>query len=209
MKNYPFLTVLGRNVRVWLAMTAMMAATWVYAQPEQGDFNFEVRIGAGMSTLSSAPDTKQHFGFEWDLVAEYMATDELGLALEFRNEYLGTKFKIDREDLRLDYISVPLLAKYHITPWLAVQAGPQMGFLVKAKNGGIGISNDCHKVEFSIPMGIALTPFAFKNGDAIVLDLRYRLGLTNVYKNTDYTDGNNWCNRAVQLTIGYRTDFIQ
>ena len=58
-------------------------------------------------------------------------------------------------------------------------------------------------------MGIALTPFAFKNGDAIVLDLRYRLGLTNVYKNTDYTDGDNWCNRAVQLTIGYRTDFVK
>ena len=98
MKNYLPLTVLGRSIRVWLAMTAMMAATWAYAQPEQGDFNYELRIGAAMSTLSSAPETKQHFGFEWDLGVEYMATDQLGLDLEFRNEYLGTKFKIEREN---------------------------------------------------------------------------------------------------------------
>jgi hypothetical protein len=100
------------------------------------------------------------------------------------------------------------MAQYYVIPGLAIKAGVQPGFLVRAKNkydyenGGIAIHTDadikdaCNKVDLSIPVGIS---YEYKS---FVLDARYNIGLTKVYK-SDYSDKS--CRNSVfAITLGYK-----
>jgi hypothetical protein len=109
------------------------------------------------------------------------------------------------------------MAQYYVIPGLAIKAGIQPGFLVRAKqkydyeNGGIAIHTDgdikdgCKKFDFSIPVGIS---YEYKS---FVLDARYNIGLTKVYKDIDADAAellgisNKTCRNSVfQITLGYK-----
>jgi hypothetical protein len=109
------------------------------------------------------------------------------------------------------------MAQYYVIPGLAIKAGIQPGFLVRAKNkydyenGGIAIHTDadikdaCNKVDLSIPVGIS---YEYKS---FVLDARYNIGLTKVYKDIDadaaelFGISNKTCRNSVfQITLGYK-----
>ena len=63
-------------------------------------------------------------------------------------------------------------------------------------------------MELAIPLGLSFEPKIGKNGDALLVDLRYHLGLTPVNKKSDGDSKSNY-NSAIVLTVGYRTDFFR
>ena len=187
-----------------IAVIAIMATVGANAQ-EQGKLNYMVRIGANYATLAGIDDAKYKFDFEWDIVFNYCFTDQFAMGLEWNDEYLGCKSKTTDKKIKMHYASFPLLAKYYVTPWMALQAGPQLGILTSAKDDGVSVRSAYHKVDFSLPMGFSLEPQISSNGDAIVIDFRYRLGLTNILKESS----DNIRNTAFILTVGYKTDFLK
>ena len=182
-----------------MVTVAIMTAMSMNAQ-SAGEWSFNGRLGGNMSTLTNYDDAKWKVGLSVGLGVDYLLTDKLAVSLEVDRNVMGNKSN-DKNNT-LDYFHVPLLAKYHVTPWLALEAGPQIGFLVSAKRDGVSYKDNCKKTEFSIPIG-ASVEFPVKKDtwlDNVVLDLRYHLGLTKV--NDFGTDSN--CNRAFVLTIGYK-----
>ena len=108
------------------------------AQHEEGDFTVQPKVGLNIATLSDADKaiTDLHFGIE----AEYMVTDNFGLGLGAILSNQGAKYDyydLDNERYKytvdLDYVHVPVLASYYLLPGLAVKAGVQPGFKMRAK----------------------------------------------------------------------------
>lgn len=123
----------------------------------------------------------------------------------------------------LNYVQVPLMANYYVVKGLALKAGVQLSFLTGAtteynmvhitRNIETGEtltpynpddeqtvigeyyneSTDAYKkIDVSIPVGLS---YEYMN---VVLDARYNIGLTKLYKATDSK------NRFFSLTVGYK-----
>ena len=103
---------------------------------------------------------------------------------------------------RCDYINIPILANYYVTKGLALKAGIQPAFKASSKykvdGGGVSADGDLEGVSgfnLSIPFGISYEYQSF------VLDARYNLGVTKVFKeNGDKTPKNS----VIMFTLGYK-----
>lgn len=128
---------------------------------------------------------------------------------------LSTKEWSETRDIRykFDYINVPIMFSVYGAKNLAFKVGAQFGFNTKAstemttasfvrgEDGKASTENvtkskgdvDVKKFDFSIPVGIS---YEYMN---VILDARYNIGLTKVYK---YLDTGKNC--VFSVTAGYR-----
>ena len=203
-----------------MILTAILTmAVVVKAQHEEGDFMVQPKVGLNIATLSDADKaiTDLHFGIE----AEYMVAENFSLGLGAILSNQGAKYdyyelNANGEDSRnkytvdLDYVHVPILASYYVLPGLAVKAGVQPGFKMRAKAKfddhtidldklyGLysTIDDDNIKVntfDISIPVGIS---YEYQN---FVLDARYNWGLNKVINK-----GDAFYNRVFMVSLGYK-----
>ncbi len=202
-------------MRKLIVLSAMLLTALVaMAQHEEGELLLQPRVGMSISTLTDADKTitDMHFGLE----AEYMITDQFSLSAGVLLSNQGAKYDyVDSEgpqkyEIDLDYVQVPLLANYYVLPGLAIKAGVQPGFRMRAKmkegdytldlDEGLKLLNyvvdadyKINKIDFSVPVGLS---YEFRN---IVLDARYNFGLLKVA-----SDGDAFYNRFFMLTLGYK-----
>ena len=101
-------------------------------------------------------------------------------------------------DFNLEYVNVPLMFKYYLTNGIAIEAGPQAGFLTDSKMKFSDLDPNSAKFndfDFSVNIGLSINlPLH------LMLSARYNAGLTNVVDNPDV----DWKNRVMQLSVGYR-----
>jgi len=101
-------------------------------------------------------------------------------------------------DFNLEYVNVPLMIKYYLTNSLAIEAGPQAGFLTDSDMKFSDLDPDSTKFndfDFSVNIGLSLNlPFH------LMISARYNAGLTNVVDHPDV----DWKNRVMQLSLGYK-----
>ena len=207
--------------RLMILTAILTMVVVVKAQHEEGDFMVQPKVGLNIATLSDADKaiTDLHFGIE----AEYMVTDNFSLGLGAILSNQGAKYdyyelNANGEDSRnkytvdLDYVHVPILASYYVLPGLAVKAGVQPGFKMRAKAkiddrtvdldelykvSSYVLDEDIKvsKFDLSIPVGIS---YEYKN---IVVDARYNWGLIKVMN-----VGDAFYNRCFMLSLGYKLE---
>ena len=108
---------------------------------------------------------------------------------------------------KLEYIQVPVMAKYYVVKGLALEAGPQVSFLTRAIGDIETTSNgitESRKVELT---GVSKIDFSVGAGASLYLDMgvffaaRYNFGLTNI----NDSDASDWkaLNNVFQLSAGY------
>jgi len=110
----------------------------------------------------------------------------------------GAKGINGADDFKLDYINVPVLAKFYlITDVLALEAGPQFGFLVndnfEDSVNGIGTQYEAESFDFAAIGGVSVNIT-----DNFFANARYVLGLTEVSKTAEVK------NTTIQVGLGYR-----
>jgi hypothetical protein len=99
--------------------------------------------------------------------------------------------------IKLDYITLPVLAKFPIAKNLSLEAGPQVGFLISGKYK----TNDSNEkipglktIDFGLDAGLE---YELNNG--VFFQARYNLGLTDI----GYAgDNNRASNSVIQFSIG-------
>lgn len=197
--------------RIVLFTAILMATIVAKAQHEEGDFTIQPKIGANVANLSDADKAivEVNFGFE----GEYMLTDNLSFAAGVIVSNQGAKYDSSSAGsytADLDYANVPVVLNYYVLPGLAIKAGVQPGFRVKAKAKTDGASVDLdemygiiskatgeevkiNKFDLSIPVGIS---YEYKN---IVLDVRYNWGLVKIAN-----VGDAFYNRVLSINLGYK-----
>ncbi len=208
--------------KILMIAIVLMTTMHVNAQNEEGEWSFMPKVGLGIADMTgkllddNSYTLKPIFSLVAGVEAEYAATEQLSIATGFMYSTQGSKAQgAHKYEINMDYINIPLTFMYYPIPncGLALKTGAQIGFTVrkKLKVDGARIDLDhaesmakalgeptaFNKADVSIPFGISYEFMSF------VLDARYNLGLTNIFKN----DPENCKNSVWQFTIGYKLGF--
>ena len=200
------------RMKTWiLTIVALLTSVVAEAQLREGTFTVQPKVGLNVSTLTDADKTIGDvcFGME----AEYMFTNIFSLSAGVMVSNQGGKY--DEAGLSytadLDYANIPIMANVYVLPGLALKAGVQPGFRMKAKmktdDGSYDIDEfyrlagmlipgeepKVNKFDLAIPVGIS---YEYEN---VVLDARYNWGLLKV-ENIDPA----YYNRVFEVTLGYK-----
>lgn len=183
------------------------------AQTATGTITIQPKAGINIGTLTDESSSKARIGIAAGVEVSYQLASKFGLSTGVMYSQQGTKLDFDklgwnheRGSYKLDYINVPVMANFYITKGLVLKAGLQYGYNINKKIDIKGITADIDEItdaesgksistrknDLSIPMGVSYE----KHG--IVLDARYQLGITKIWKRFDDR------NSVFQLTVGYK-----
>ena len=175
--------------KVFLLAVALLAFCAAKAQPAVGDFTWGAKVGFNATNIA---------------FAEKRYSDLLGASAELIYSRQGARDKDGdwKYKLRVNYLNIPILAKFFVWEGLSVDVGPQFGFALNAKekvkqNGNSGKHKNTYVNTFDLSLPIGVT---YRMED-IVVSLHYNIGLTNAF-DKDYAGGNNK-NHVLQLSVGY------
>lgn len=154
--------------------------------------NIASLAGDGTADLSSLVNFHAGFFMEIDLTKDVKVQPELLFTVY--------GFKLDEGDdpsVRLNYVALPVIARYVLSEKFSLDAGPQVGLLVTAKNGTgslADVKTDFFDRDFGINLGAS---YAISN--KVSTSLRYYIGLTDVTR----VETKNQ-NRAFQLSLQFK-----
>jgi len=169
-----------------------------FAMQAQG-INFGIKAGANFANFSGDLDSDGITNFHAGAVLELNVVPTFSVQAEGIFSSQGGKAKLDEEgalgvarDINLDYIAVPVLAKFYLLPnTLSVTVGPQFSFLVSdAEDLG-----ETKKFDLAASGGVELKIIA-----GLFAQARYNVGLTNVNDGEGDFDVKN---NVFQLSVGY------
>jgi len=168
-------------------------------------FNVGIKLGANMNKLTGQ-SFKEDFSFGYHAGA--FATVGLGSKWSISPEVLFSQTNLDTSNqfksvyqfnnithVKLNYLMIPLLLQYKVSPGLSIQAGPQFGILMDQnlslmQNG----KNAFKQGDLSLLAGLQLKITRF------VVYGRYAVGLNNI---NDIDNQQSWKSQTIQLGVGY------
>lgn len=203
-----------------------------YSGVQAQDFRLGVKGGVNVASIGAAdnanfdPRISFHLGglVEIPLVGKFAIQPELLYSSQGAKQgYYNLVFDSNiKSKTKLDYINVPIMGKYYIIKSLSIELGPQIGFLISAKNkyenfdesGVIDEKDFYNTIDFSVGIGAS---YRLDNG--VFFSLRFNKGISNINNyNFDYylVDGDpidgpyydydvnhNKRNNVLQLSAGY------
>lgn len=178
-----------------LGAAALLLATALFAQ----DPKYGLKAGINFATVTGLGGELKP-GFNGGVLAHLHVTPAFSLQPEVMYSNQGTKYSSTNK-LLLNYINVPVLLQYNFDNGFRLQGGPQIGFIIEAKNKTGNVETDVASayktVDFSIPVG-----FSYLGYSGFGVDMRYNIGVTNVKKNAAM----NYRNSVLQLGLFYLFD---
>ena len=178
------------------------------------------KIGVNIANITGneTDDLNTKTSLHAGAVAEIMISDEFSFQAELLYSAQGAKSDYSETlndvtfrytSVKLEYINVPLLAKFYIVEGLSLEAGPQVGFLITAdrefektnngetEKGEKDILDEIIGIDFGLDFGLA-----YKLESGVFLAARYNLGLSNIndVKGSDELKNQN---RVIQVSAGY------
>lgn len=171
-------------------------------------WNFGIKGGANFTNMTSDgfEDNNSRTGFHLGVLAEIPVSDRFSIQPEVLYSTQGTKDEGSNytDEYNLDYIQVPVIAKFYIIDGLALEAGPSFNFLVdedyKYESGLLDIRTDSELAstfEFGGALGAS---YKFNNG--FFLNGRYLAGFTDAF-DSDNFDEDAIKNNGFQLGVGF------
>lgn len=170
----------------------------------QQEVKYGPKAGVNFATLSNVDNSKMLTGFYVGAVAEIKFNDKFSVQPELVYSAQGVKQEVlgSKNTVKVDYINIPILAKYYIVDGFSVEAGPQFGFLVKgeAKNddGKEDIKKNLNSFDFGIGAGVA---YDLANG--FFVNARYNFGLSDIAKEKESGE-KSLNNGVIQVGVGYK-----
>lgn len=200
-----------KKVFTFLAVATFTAITTVSAQSKKID-GVKIGIKAGINVANEKlspeeePPSSSLTGLTAGVFATIPVSNEFSVQPELLYSGVGYQLKESSGTTKniYNYINLPLLAKYTFdNSSFALYAGPQIGFLLSAKQKAGGGTADIKKylkgTDFSGVFGLEYT---FPVG--VTLSARYQVGLVNIYKDpSGDASGGSIKNNAFTITVGY------
>lgn len=175
-----------------------------------GTANAQVKFGpkAGLNladiTGSDATGYKMKAGIYAGGFARLHLSEKFAIQPELLYSGQGSKYETNVEgtiikgDVNLNYITIPVMAQYHLPMGLYLETGPQIGFLAsaKAKSGGSStdIKDQFKSTDFSWGAGAG-----FQLPMGLGFNARYNFGLSKL----DEGGNANAKNGVIQVGVFY------
>jgi len=180
-------------------MAVVLTAAFANAQDKKGSgdsMSFGVKGGLNSFTVTNSTGAKSKIGFQLGGFAEFKVSDKFSVQPELMYTAQGTKN--DVATLNLNYINIPVIAKYFVTEDISIQAGPQIGFLMSAKYDGTDVKDSFKSMDYGLNLGAG-----YNLNENMSLDLRYYIGLAQLQK--DLATGESASHNAgLLLSFGYK-----
>lgn len=190
--------------KIFISLLVLCAVMTVQAQKNKREEGIKLGIKGGLNVanlMGDIDDVSIRTSVNIGLLAEIIVTDKFSVQPELLYSGQGATSTSDNPllgRLKLDYILLPVLAKFPIAGGLSFEAGPQLGFLVSSKNKTNDSNDkieDLKTMDFGLDAGLE---YELKNG--VIFQGRYNLGLTNI---NDASDNSRISNGVIQLSVGY------
>jgi hypothetical protein len=188
-----------------------------YVYPQSRHFKrlqpkFGVGVKAGLNYAGqytnitpNSVDFKSIIGINAGAYCNYFLLDFLAIQPELMVSGKGSHWKNQYYDANynLTYIDLPILIKYQPVVQINIHAGPQLSYLVSAKQIDFGnklktnVMDYFYKFDLGLALGVeAILPFK------VNLTIRYVLGLNTATTGAEYTE--TWKNKSFQISLCYR-----
>ncbi|WGD34343.1 porin family protein [Olleya sp. YS] len=208
-----------------IAAVAVFGLTSANAQ----DVNFGAKAGVNFATITG-DDTdgiESKIGIHIGLVAEIEISENFSFQPELLYSAQGAQDDYSESEningftysyteeakAKLDYIILPLMAKYYVADGFSIEAGPQIGFLVKSEeevsfsetiNGQTESGTESADtddftsgVDFGLNFGLG-----YKLDSGLNFSARYNLGLSNINDGEGSDEFENQ-NAVFQVSVGF------
>jgi hypothetical protein len=190
-----------------ILLTVVIASGALFTAKAQ-DVTFGVKGGLNIAKLTNSNDTKVRPSIYIGGLVNIAFNESFSIQPELLYSGQGNKYDIGNTNTtvtdKVNYITTPVMAQYHIVPEFYLEAGPQLGFLVasKVKSGNVtlDVKDETKSVDFGLGFGLG---YQFPIG--LGIGARYMFGLTDVYEhngavvNTD----RNIKNSVAQIGVFY------
>ena len=184
-------------------ITVLLVSTAAMAQ-----FHIGVKAGANMTKIDGK-SFKEEFrtGYHLGGFAEIGFGKKFGIQPELVFNQYSTRVDSNfasiyenvfnpayASNIKLNYLTVPILLTYKFIGPLSLQAGPQFGILLDQNKTLLQSGEDAFKHgDFSMAAGAQLKLLKFR------LTGRYVVGLNNI---NDIDNQDKWKNQTIQLSLG-------
>lgn len=160
------------------------------------DFGF--KTGLNISNIRGGEGARDNlFTFHIGGVAEFKVNEKFSLQPELLYSRQGAESG-NSVKLKLDYLSIPLMAKYYVTEKFSIEAGPQLSFLVNDKavfndRSIPNLNTDASNFDFALNVG-----FGYNINANLFAQVRYNYSITTISENPDLK------NSVFQISLGYK-----
>jgi opacity protein-like surface antigen len=209
-----------------LLSAILLATVFVNAQ----EIKFGAKLGLNASNFSGdVTDSKSLIGPQIGGFAEIAISDKFAIQPELLFSMQGAKSEFSDSDFdysyseksktKLNYLNIPVSAKYNLSEKFSVLAGPQFGILMSAKEdfdvsetiSGVtdSYSESVDAKDFYKTLALSLNLGAtYSITENIFVDARYNLGLSSITKSFTDEFGDSYSadikNNVIQFTVGYK-----
>jgi hypothetical protein len=165
------------------------------------DITFGVKAGVNLANTHASGSEENLDGitsFHFGCTVEFSISETFSIQPELLYSAQGS---VDEDYvLNLNYINLPIIAKFYVSEGLSLEAGPQIGFLVKAEvefdDLSVDIKDEFKSIDFGFNFGTA-----YKLESGLNFAARYTLGLSNIIDDNDLDTKVK--NGVFQLSVGY------
>jgi len=180
----------------------VLVSSSVFSQSLFDRLHFGVKAGGNYSDFSNANfDTEGLPGFHAGAIIAFDINEKWSVQEDFLFSTQGAKIKggfSDGKDLKLSYVSVPIVLKYKTSFGLYFEAGPQVGILASEDFKELTNDDFAEKIDAGMVGGIG---YQFPNG--LGIGARYYYGLTDISKIKSTTINTDFQNNMSQVSLFY------
>jgi len=177
----------------------VLAAGTVNAQQH---INIGTKIGVNSYSISNdvGPSYDSKIGLHAGILG-HIHLDGTGgqFALQPELVYSMQGGKFGGTNFNLDYLNIPVIVQYMFDNGFRLQAGPQLGLLVRAKAEGNNTSVDVKDDFKTMDLGLSLGAGYIHVPSSFGIDIRYNIGLSDITENSNVQSNS----RGIQVGVFY------
>jgi hypothetical protein len=187
---------------------AALAALVIFSNAAMAQFHFGIKGGTNITKIEGQSFKNEfRYGYSLGGFAELGFGGRLGLQTEvlfneyqsrvdstFSHVYQNAGNISTYKDVKLNYLTIPVLLNYKLGSFMSLQAGPQFGIKMNSDKTLLDNGKDAFRSgDLSMVGGVQLHILMLR------ISGRYVVGLQNI---SDIQDQNKWKNRGYQLAVG-------
>ncbi len=214
-----------------LLLFVVLASLGLVSNAQEEGIRFGAKAGVNFANISGdeTDDVDGKTGFHVGAVVEIPLSDKFAFQPELVYSTQGAKSEFT-EDLgggildlgtttfeystKLNYLNIPLMAKFYPVQGFSIQAGPQIGFLLSGKEKvessgtALGVSTSAsaeedlentNGIDFGLNFGLG-----YQLDMGLFFDGRYNLGLSNIWDIENEEGDFKQQNNVIQLSVGFK-----
>lgn len=174
--------------KIFLSAAVVMAFSFA-AQAQSEEIKFGVKAGANFTNFDTeGGDVDGKTGFYVGALVDLPVSGNFHVQPELHYSNEGA------DEAKIDYIRIPVMAKYYVMEGLSLQVGPEIAFKIATENDFM--DETTKSFDFGLGAGAG-----YELPMGLFFDVRYNLGLSNI---NDIDLGGDVKNTGFQVGAGYR-----